>query len=144
MDPHTAVERLPSAVVVASGRFTLRRYVAADVNALNRSVAESVDHLRPWMPWAADEPLTVQARLELFATWDREWRDGESAVYGMFAGDGVIGGTGLHRRRAGRPDVIEIGYWVHVDHIRKGIATEAAGALTDAAFGLASTTAVEI
>jgi RimJ/RimL family protein N-acetyltransferase len=144
MDPEIAVEPLPSAVPVASGRFALRRYLTADVEALNRAVADSVDHLRPWMPWAADEPITIAARLELFATWDRQWDAGESAVYGMFVGDVVIGGTGLHRRREGRPDVIEIGYWVHVDHLRRGIATEAAAALTDAAFGLAGTTAVEI
>lgn len=144
MDRPTNLEPLPSAVAVASGRFELRRYVDADVEALNRAVADSVDHLLPWMPWAAHEPLTVAARLELFATWDREWLAGESAVYGMFAGDAVIGGTGLHRRRDGRPDVIEIGYWVHVDHTRRGVATEAAAALTDAAFGLGSTTAVEI
>jgi ribosomal-protein-serine acetyltransferase len=144
MGPPSAVEPLPSAVAVASGRFALRRYVTADVVALNRAVADSVDHLLPWMPWAADEPLTVAARLELFANWDREWRAGQSAVYGMFVGETVIGGTGLHRRRAGRPDVIEIGYWVHVDHVRRGIATEAAAALTDAAFELAGTTEVEI
>jgi RimJ/RimL family protein N-acetyltransferase len=144
MDHQTTLEPLPSAVTVASGRFALRRYVAADAEALNRAVADSVDHLLPWMPWAAHEPLTVAARRELFATWDREWRAGESAVYGMFVGDEVIGGTGLHRRRGGRPDVIEIGYWVHVDHIRRGVATDAAAALTDAAFELAGTTAVEI
>jgi ribosomal-protein-serine acetyltransferase len=144
MDPEIAVDPLPGAVTVASGRFALRRYVAADVEALNRAVADSVEHLRPWMPWAADEPITVAARLELFATWDRQWDAAESAVYGMFVGNEVIGGTGLHRRREGRPDVIEIGYWVHVDHTRRGIATEAAAALTDAAFGLAGTTAVEI
>jgi ribosomal-protein-serine acetyltransferase len=144
MDPDIAVEPLPSAVPVTSHRFTLRRYVTADAEALNRAVAASVEHLLPWMPWAADEPLTVAARLELFATWDRQWEAGESAVYGMFVGAEVIGGTGLHRRREGRPDVIEIGYWVHVDHIRRGIATEAAAALTDAAFGLAGTTIVEI
>lgn len=144
MDQQTTLGPLPSAVAVASGRFTLRRYVAADAEALNRAVADSVDHLLPWMPWAADEPMTVAARLELFATWDRQWRAGESAVYGMFKGAEVIGGTGLHRRREGRPDIVEIGYWVHVDHVRRGIATEAAAALTDAAFGLTGTTAVEI
>lgn len=144
MDQQTTLEPLPSAVAVASGRFTLRRYVAADAEALNRAVADSVGHLLPWMPWAAHEPLTVAERRELFATWDREWRAGESAVYGMFMDAEVVGGTGLHRRREGRPDIVEIGYWVHVDHIRQGIATEAADALTMAAFELAGTTAVEI
>ncbi|HWL41920.1 MAG TPA: GNAT family protein [Ilumatobacter sp.] len=138
------VERLPSQVVVPSGRFVLRRYVAADTEPLGRAITASLRHLRTFMPWAAHEPLTTAARLDLFATWNREWEAGESAVYGMFAGDEVIGGTGLHRRREGRPDVVEIGYWVHVDHVRQGIASEAAAALTEAAFGSPSTTAVEI
>ncbi len=138
------VERLPSVVQVASGRFTLRRYVAADAEPLGRAIAASLEHLRAFMPWAAHEPLPIRARLDLFDQWDREWAAGESAVYGMFAGVDVVGGTGLHRRRTGRPDIVEIGYWVHADHVRRGIASEAAAALTDAAFGLAATTAVEI
>ena len=138
------IERLPSVVGVASGRFTLRRYAAADAEPLGRAINASIEHLRTFMPWAAHEPLPIPARLELFAQWDREWQAGESAVYGMFAGDDIVGGAGLHRRRAGRPDVVEIGYWVHVDHDRRRVAGEAAAALTDAAFQLAATTAVEI
>lgn len=128
-----------------SGRFVLRRYVADDVGPLGQAISESVGHLRTFMPWAQHEPLAPAARLALFAQWDREWAAGESAVYGMFVGDQqVIGGCGLHRRRPGQPGVVEIGYWVHVDHVRQGIATEAAAALTDAAFTLPDTTAVEI
>ena len=33
---------------------TLRRFRAEDVDALFGAVTESLDHLRPWMPWAAD------------------------------------------------------------------------------------------
>ena len=129
---------------MGSGRFVMRRYVDADVDALGKAIAASVEHLRTFMPWAAHEPLSHAARRELFETWNREWEAGTSAVYGMFAGDEVIGGCGLHRRRIDHPGVVEIGYWVHVEHCRQGIASEAAAALTEAALAVPGTTAVEI
>lgn len=140
----SGIDPLPEVVHPRSGRFVLRRYTADDAAALGRAVGASVEHLLEFMPWAADEPVTVEARREIIANWDHEWQARRSVVLGMFSGDEVIGGTGMHRRRDGRPDVIEIGYWVHVDHIRQGIAREAAGALTDAAFELPTTSAVEI
>ena len=33
---------------------TLRRFRADDLDALFQAVTESLDHLRPWAPWAAD------------------------------------------------------------------------------------------
>jgi hypothetical protein len=33
---------------------TLRRFRVEDVDALFQAVTESLDELRPWMPWAAD------------------------------------------------------------------------------------------
>lgn len=137
-------ERLPSEVHVPSERFVLRRYVVGDIEPLGQAIRASIDHLRRFMPWASREPLTPAARRELFSIWDAEWEAGTSSVYGMFAGDDVIGGCGLHRRRPGDPGVVEIGYWVHVDHTRQGIATEAARALTEAAFTVPGITTVEI
>jgi len=42
------------------------------------------------------------------------------------------------------PGGLEIGYWVHAAHVRRGIATLAAGALTDAALRLGGVDHVEI
>jgi RimJ/RimL family protein N-acetyltransferase len=44
----------------------------------------------------------------------------------------VIGGTGLHLR--GDLKTVEIGYWLHVDYLGRGIASQVAGALTELAF----------
>jgi RimJ/RimL family protein N-acetyltransferase len=54
----------------------------------------------------------------------------------------VIGGCGLMRRIG--PGGIEIGYWVHVAHTRRGHATAAALALTQAAWTLPDVARVEI
>ncbi len=66
-------------------------------------------------------------------------------MFGVFlkdTPDRCIGGCGLHPR-AGKGG-LEIGYWMHVDHLRKGFATEVAGALTRAAFEIGRMRWVEI
>jgi RimJ/RimL family protein N-acetyltransferase len=127
---------------VTTPRLVLRTWAPADTALLGRAVADSLDHLRPWMSWTADEPLTGQARLEVIRTFERDRRAGREVVYGAFRGDTVVGGTGFHRRRG--PAVVEIGYWVHVHHLGQGYATEMARALTDTAFALAGVDRVEI
>ena len=54
----------------------------------------------------------------------------------------VLGTMGLHRRIG--PRAIELGYWVHADHVGRGIATTAAAALTEAALALPDVDRVEI
>ena len=94
------------------------------------------------MPWIQEEPQTPENRLALIAQWQADWESGGDALIGAFLDGEVVGSTGLHRRRG--PGVLEIGYWLHVDHIGKGYATEIAGALTTAAFSVADIERVEI
>jgi len=141
--------RLPE--TVTTPRLILRRWLVDDAAVLSGAVAESLDHLRPWMSWTADEPLATAARIAVLEGFQTSWEAGTEVVYGAFlrpgsAGDGsggpVVGGCGL----VDRPEraTLEIGYWVHVDHRRRGFATEMAAALTDAAFTLDAVEAVEI
>ncbi|MGZ4677685.1 MAG: GNAT family N-acetyltransferase [Acidimicrobiia bacterium] len=133
--------RLPGHVLTE--RMVLRRWAQADEPALSAAIAASVEHLRPWMPWAAGEPVAPADRIRWIEQVDRDWEAGGDVVLGMLLADGtVVGGTGLHRRAG--PDTLEIGYWVHVDHVGQGLATEAAAGLTDAAFAIAGIEHVEI
>ena len=105
----------------------------ADALALNEAVEQSREHLQPWMPWASQPSMTLEGRLELLATWVAHESD---TFLGVFARDGrLVAGTGLHARNG--PDEIEIGYWVHVDSVRQGLATQISESLTTAAFALA-------
>lgn len=128
---------------IVAGDLVLRPWRNEDAVALNVAVTRSLDHLRPWMPWIAAEPLPVDARRALIARWEDEREKGGDIVFGMFCGADVVGSCGLHHRQSG-PAVREIGYWVHVDHVRKGYATRAAAALTSLAFARPVTEAVEI
>ena len=120
----------------------IRPYRSGDAAALVESVTESAEHLRPWMPWIAHEPQSVEDRLAFIAEGNRAWEAGGDMSFGIFLGEKLVGGCGLHRR--GGPEQLDIGYWVHVDHVGKGYATAAAGALTGAAFLLPGIEYVEI
>lgn len=135
------MDRPPESLVV--GELVVRRYVVADAPALHDAITASVEHLRPWMPWIGFEPLEVADRERLIAdVFDTGWAESADFVYGVFLGDEVVGGTGLHRRIG--EGGLEIGYWIRVGHTRRGYATGIARALTEAAFGIDGVDRVEI
>jgi RimJ/RimL family protein N-acetyltransferase len=86
------------------------------------------------MPWVAGEPLTLEQRRTRLAEWERDWKAGGSARFAALLDGQVAGGCGLHPR--GEPDTLEIGYWTHPAFFRRGLATEMARLLTDAAFAV--------
>ena len=116
------------------GEYLVRKYELSDAQALVQAVTESLEHLRPWMPWIKFEPQSVGQREELIATWGDAWENRSEFVMGIFLGDRVVGGTGLHLR--GDVNTVEIGYWVHADFQGRGIASLVSDALTQAAFSL--------
>ncbi len=130
--------------LIEGPRFTLRRWEAGDANAMARAVERNIDHLRPFMPWIADEPLAPARRLALLISWEQAWSLGGDVILGAFGvdDDDVVGSCGLHRRRG--PHALELGYWVDKDHLGQGIGTEMARLLTTAAFGVPGVTATEI
>lgn len=119
---------------VQSERLVLRRWQHDEAAILDAVVTASIDHLRPWMSWIAQEPLTIAERVALIEGWTRSWEDGGDVLYGVILDGEAIGSCGMHRRVG--PRAIEIGYWIAVDHTRNGYATELLRALTDAAFAI--------
>ena len=80
------------------GRLVLRKWRRTDAVAQAAAVHESLDHLRPWMPWAADEPTPIEDRRAMLARWERDWQAGDTLSYGMFVDRQVVGGASLMRR----------------------------------------------
>ena len=122
----------------------LRAYDPSQAAALRQAIIDSLEHLRPWMPWAETEPQPIDQKVELLRKFRAHFDLGVEFGYAMFARgtEVLVGGTGLHPRAG--PGALEIGYWVHVDHVGRGLATEAAGALTRAAIQLHQVRRVEI
>ncbi len=128
--------------IAVSPRLTLRRWRPEDAPLLGVAIEASAEHLRPWMAWIRHEPMSDADRKELIVSWGNDWLDGGDVLLGAFLGEVVVGSCGLHRRAG--PEVLEIGYWVHVDHLRKGYATEMARELTNVALSVPGITRVEI
>jgi RimJ/RimL family protein N-acetyltransferase len=121
----------------------LEHWRSEDAAALLAAVSESLDHLRPWMAWAAAPPTLVA--MDGFIVRSNEGFDtGTDFNYAIREPrrPAVLGGCGLHRRHG--PGVLEIGYWVHAAHTRRGLATAAAGALARTALAIPDVARVEI
>ena len=119
----------------------LRRYEAADIDALHAAVEANRDHLRAHMPWADEGRQELSAFVtDAIGQWDRG-ADRNYAIVDALDGR-YLGGCGLHDRvgAAGR----EIGYWLVADATGRGIVTAAARALTAAALALEGVCRVEI
>lgn len=128
---------------VAAGPVTLCRYTGAEGPALLSAVRSSLEHLRPWMPWAAEPPVP-EAEAEFVRVAAADWERAQNFNYWMreTATGELVGGAGLHRRVG--PDALEIGYWVRADRVRRGYASAAAAALTTAALAVRGIGRVEI
>ena len=132
---------LPEIVEGSSG-LLLRRWAVTDAGRLDRAISESLEHLRPWMPWIAQEPMASKRRTELIRGWENDWKLGGDVYLGVFLAQRVAGSCGLHRRIA--PDGLEIGYWIHPAFLRRGLATEVARILTTAGLSVPGISHVEI
>src|SRR5260370_22307121 len=118
--------------LLSRGPVTLRRHRPDDLDAVFQAVTESLDHLRPWMPWAAN--YTRESAAGFLAKSARDWADGTEYGYAIITGGVLAGGCGLMSRIG--PGGLEIGYWVHRAWTRRGLATAASAALVDQAFRL--------
>jgi RimJ/RimL family protein N-acetyltransferase len=144
---------------VAAGPLVLRRVHADDAGPLAVAVGASLEHLRPWMPWASPEAADLRSQLVRVAEADEQWDSGTAFIYVMIArdtgppGPGVpgvvkdpdgelVGTIGLHRRLA--DGAVEIGYWTVAARTRRGYAAAAAQALTQVALALPGARRVEI
>jgi len=129
---------------VVTPRLVVRCWQPTDALLLKEAVDASLEHLRPWMPWAANEPTDLDTKIALLRRFRGKFDLGEDFVYGIFSRDEteVVGGTGLHTRLGA--DAREIGYWVRTDRINQGIAAEASAALTRVAFEVDKLDRVEI
>lgn len=120
----------------------VRRFRREDAAAVVQAVTESIEHLRPWMPWIAYEPQSIEQRATLIDEWNKEWVQCTGFHYGVFRGSRQVAGCGFHLRSA--PAILEIGYWVHVNETGRGLASALSQRLTDVAFALSDVQSVEI
>jgi RimJ/RimL family protein N-acetyltransferase len=129
---------------IETERLVIRCYGSSDVQMLANSVAESVEHLKQWMPWAHAEPEEFQVKVERVQRFRGKFDLGEDFIYGIFNKDEtrLLGGTGLHTRIG--DEQLEIGYWMHKDFTNQGLVTESTAALIKVAFEIVNIHRLEI
>ena len=125
-------------------RVIVRPYRESDAQALNEAIAESRDHLRPWMPFA-DTHQTVEESRDWIIHQMSNWLLREDLVVGIWeaATARYLGGSGLHPHNW-ESRYFEIGYWIRLSASGQGYITEAVQLLTDYAFSVLKATRVEI
>ena len=129
---------------IETARLVIRCYVPADAALLQAAINGSIEHLRPWIPWAQDEPQEIDWMAKFIRQFRGQFDLGQDAVFGIFDKEEkeIIGGTGLHNR-VGK-DAREIGYWINVKHINRGYASEAVCALVKVGFAIERLARMEI
>jgi len=113
-------------------RIIIRPYRESDAQALFEAVAESRDHLHPWLPFADEHQAA-------------KWLLREDATLGIWeaATNRYLGGTGLHPHNWDT-GYFEIGYWIRASAEGHGYVTEAVRLLANYAFDTLKANRLEI
>jgi RimJ/RimL family protein N-acetyltransferase len=129
---------------IETRRLVIRCWQPQDAPLAKAAIDANLDHLRPWMPWALDEPTSLEEKVNLMRRFRGRFDLDQDYTYGTFSADEkrVLGGCGLHTRLG--PNAYEIGYWVHKDFVNRGLATETAAALTRVGFEVGVVDRIEI
>ncbi|PKO19311.1 MAG: GNAT family N-acetyltransferase [Chloroflexi bacterium HGW-Chloroflexi-10] len=93
--------------------------------ALQQAIAESLERLRPWFPWA-QEAGTVEERETFIRQKIAQFLLKEDILLGFYSkeeGGKLLGGSGLHVRDWKVP-AFEIGYWIRTGYEGKGYVSE--------------------
>ena len=119
---------------IETERLLIRAPRPGDGAVMNEAVLESMNELRPWLPWAETAPTLAESEgvvRRMYAKWQsRE----DLALLLFLREDGTfLGGSGLHRIDWSVPK-FEIGYWLRTSRHGRGYMTEAVRAIAGFAF----------
>ena len=130
---------------IRTERLTIRCWEPRDAPLLKDALDSSLDHLRPWMPWALEEPRPLDEKVELLRAIPREVRSRPGLRLRRSstgrrpkssAARGSIRGSATARSRSAT------GYAPRA--LGAGLAREATAALTYVAFRVCQVDRVEI
>src|SRR5687767_328065 len=127
-----------------SERLLIRAPRPGDGRAIHEAIVESLDELRPWMPWAH-----AQQSVEASEAYAREAQAAfvarRNLPLNLYLRDGgtYVGGSGIHDIDWAVPR-FEIGYWVRSSMTGRGFATEATLRIAEFAFDDLNAQRVEI
>ena len=114
---------------IETERMILRAAKSDDGPEAFEAVLESVNELKPWMPWVHPEPKR-EGSIEFHANAQAKWYSRDMLDFQWIdkATQRLIGKGGFHTINWDVPK-FEIGYWVRTSMAGKGYCTEAVNAL---------------
>ncbi len=139
MDP--LLIEIPEQIV--TDRLIIRGPRLEDAALINPAIVESINELRPWMPWAQPTPSLDDTISNTRRAVGR-FITREDLRLHIFLKDGTfVASSGLHRIKWDIPK-FEIGYWCRTGLCGKGYTTEAVRAIAEMAFEKLKANRVEI
>ncbi len=129
---------------IRTPRLLVRCFDPRDAALLKAAIDASLDQLVPWLPWAREEPQSLESKADALRHFrarfdlDKDWN------YGLFTPDEreLVGGLGAHTR--GGREARELGYWIAKAHSGQGLAAEAVAALVRVYFEVERLERVEV
>ncbi|WP_308637202.1 GNAT family N-acetyltransferase [Paenibacillus silvisoli] len=125
-------------------RLLIRAPLWGDGQLVNEAVKQSIEELRPWMPWAQHVPTLEESEVISRQGRIHFMKRSDLMLYLIHKHSGAfVGSSGLHRidwpaRK------FEIGYWVHTSFAGQGYITEAVEGITRFAIGELEANRIEI
>jgi ribosomal-protein-serine acetyltransferase len=119
---------------LATPHLSLAPLDAHDARDFFRAVEASRSHLAPWLPWV-DSCVDASTSVGLCDDATREWDLGRSFHFAVRDRTTLrlLGAAALEGLVAAHANA-DLTFWVRSDSLRRGVATEAAGAVVDFAF----------
>jgi RimJ/RimL family protein N-acetyltransferase len=127
-----------------SERLLIRAPLWGDGAAVNEAVRESIEELRPWMPWAKNAPTFEESEINIRKSRLQflERTDLRLQLIQKETGQ-LVGASGLHRFDW-KVRKFEIGYWVRTSYSKQGYISEAVKAITNYAIQELQANRIEI
>jgi RimJ/RimL family protein N-acetyltransferase len=135
---------IPFPLQLHTERLLLRSPEVDDAQAVYEAVTESLAELRPWMPWASENP-DEQKTADNTRQAIQEWQAQSAFRIHLFdrTTRELVGCSGYPSVALDVP-AVEIGYWIRTSRVGRGYCSEAVRALTDHAMRMLGCQRVEI
>jgi ribosomal-protein-serine acetyltransferase len=129
---------------ILTPRLRLQPRSIGEGEKLNRAICSSLDHLKPWMPFAQTAPTVAESEEHCRRSFAK-FILREDLTLSIYTRDGqhLIGSTGLHRPNWEVPS-FHIGYWICREYQGQGYVTEAVNAVARYAFAILKARRLEI
>lgn len=125
-------------------RLFIRLPLPGDGEFIHEAIMESLDHLKPWMPWAQEPPTKEKSEINVRKA-HCSFLARQDLRFHLFHKETkmFIGSSGLHNIDWSVPK-FEIGYWCRSSCVGNGYITESVRGLTVFAFEILGANRVEI